>query len=107
MISFKEFLESQGERLLAEHSALVQEKERWIAAVVKLIEQLEDWVKQSDPGNIVEVIHGFRKNDSFLNNIGLTQLSLATGKRGLARARNERCLSPFLPLAFAFRPSTA
>ena len=55
MISFKEFLTSQEDRLRAERSARVRSREKWIAAVAALIDRMEGWIKQSDPHGLVQL----------------------------------------------------
>ena len=59
MISFKEFLSSQEERLRAEQVAQARAKDRWVSSVIKLIEQIEEWIKASDPHHLVEFEHLF------------------------------------------------
>ena len=62
-ISFKEFLSRQESRLRAEQVAQARAKGRWVNSVIKLIEQIEEWIKASDPHHLVEVEHLFGDPD--------------------------------------------
>ena len=55
MISFKEFLTSQEDRLLAERSAHERARAKWVVAVADLISRIEGWIKTSDPHSLVKL----------------------------------------------------
>ena len=59
MISLKEFLSSQEERLKAEQVTRTQALERWTASVLSLLEQIEQWIEDSDPHKLVAMNHVF------------------------------------------------
>ena len=62
-ISFKEFLASQEDRLRAEQTAQSRARETWVDAVIGLVDQIEAWVKASDPHHLVGIEHVFGDPD--------------------------------------------
>lgn len=69
MISFKDFLASQEERLRAERIKQDQAREDWVQSVVHLIEQIKQWIKQSDPHGLVRLDHVFGESNSTPANV--------------------------------------
>ena len=64
MISFKEFLSSHEERLRAEQAAQTQVMKSWVQSVIRLRKQIEEWIKESDPNQLVELSHIIGKTDN-------------------------------------------
>ena len=55
MISFKEFLQSQENRLIEEREARVQRQKKWINAVNALMDQVRHWILEADPHHLVKI----------------------------------------------------
>ncbi len=82
MISLKDFLASQEDRLRAEQSAQAQAIESWGASVVRLIEQIEEWIGESDPHKLVTLDLVLDKNHrSHLDSNIDTRLDICLGSR--------------------------
>ena len=86
MISFKEFLESQEGRLRAEKEAAAEAWRKWADSIIALSQQIEGWIKDSDPHGLVTLKHkslddldeeGFLRN----NNLPLFCLTIQIGDR--------------------------
>lgn len=76
MITFKEFLSSQEERLRAEQAARDQAIERWATSVLALIERIAAWIAESDPHGLVEVEHNFDPSPSRTHGDGRLHIRL-------------------------------
>ena len=55
MGSFKDFLVEREDRVRAEEATKEAKKRQWIAAVRSLLERMEVWLKESDPGNLLRL----------------------------------------------------
>ena len=55
MGSFKEFLVEREDRVRAEEAAKEGKKNQWIASVSSLLQRMEVWLKESDPGNLLKL----------------------------------------------------
>jgi len=82
MTSLKDFLASQENRLRAEQLAQAQAIESWANAVVRLIEQIGEWIGESDPHKLITMEHVFDKNDrSQMNGYVDARLDIGLGSR--------------------------
>ena len=82
MISFKEFLASQEDRLRAEHLTRIETREKWAEAVASLIGQIEAWIKESDPDGLVKIRHKSAERDGWPQEIPVIErMELALGKQ--------------------------
>ncbi len=85
MISFKDWLSSQEERLRAEQMVQFQAKESWVQSVVNLIEQIEGWIKESDIHGLVKLDHEFRdQNDPPRDIYANARLNISVGDRDVS-----------------------
>jgi hypothetical protein len=55
MGSFKEFLKEQEDRVRAEEATKEGKKKQWVASVDSLIQQMEAWLKEADPGGLLKL----------------------------------------------------
>jgi hypothetical protein len=53
--AFSEFLNEKAEALRAQASERACIRDDWVAAVGRLLEQVEQWVRQADPKHVLEV----------------------------------------------------
>lgn len=55
MKSLKDFLAEQGERLQTHELKAAERRDEWVGAVDRLLGRIIDWLREADPGGLLEV----------------------------------------------------
>ena len=88
MASLKEFLESEAEKLRSEQAAALTERQEWIAAVERLLAQIQEWLGEADTKRIL-MVEGtpIRIAERGLGTYEIPALTIGLGTR-------EACIKP-------------
>src|SRR5690606_26964190 len=82
MPSLKEFLAERAETLRSEQKAAALNRDEWIESVGRLLGQMRDWLKSSDPDGFLHVnSEEFVTNEEGLGEFRLPRLVIQLGTR--------------------------
>jgi hypothetical protein len=67
IVSLKEFLASEAEKLASERSVAMKKRDEWVESVGRLLAQIEVWLHQADSGQILT----YKKGNLTLREVGI------------------------------------